>query len=50
MHFFYREKLLPSRKKIRAFEPGFLPKFYWQASTGKLIDRQLWFFPFWLNF
>ena len=49
MHFFYRGKLLPFRKKIRAFEPGFLPEFYWQASTGKLIERQMWLFPFWLN-
>ena len=49
INWFYRGELLPFRKKIRAFEPGFLPEFYWQASTGKLIERQFWFFPFWLN-
>lgn len=50
INWYYRGNLLPFRKTIRAFEPGFLPEFYWQASTGKLIERQLWFFPFWLNF
>lgn len=50
MNWFYRGKLLPFKKYIRAFEPGFLPEFYWQASTGRFIERQLWFFPFWLNF
>jgi hypothetical protein len=50
MNWFYRGKLLPFRKVVRAFEPGFSPEFYWQASTGKLIERQLWFFPIWLNF
>lgn len=50
INWYYRGKLLPFRKAIRAFEPGFLPEFYWQASTGKLIERQIWVFPFWLNF
>ena len=50
MNWYYRGKALPFRKVIRAFEPGFLPEFYWQASTGKLIERQLPLFPFWLNF
>ncbi len=50
MNWYYRGKLLPFRKVIRAFEPGFLPEFYFQASTGKLIERQLWFFPIWFNF
>ena len=49
MNWFYRGKLLPLRKYIRAFEPGFLPEFYWQASTGKLIERQAYFFPLWFN-
>jgi hypothetical protein len=50
MNWYYRGDLLPFRKLIRAFEPGFLPELYWQASTGKLIERQMWFFPLWLNF
>ena len=50
MNWFYRGNLLPFREVVRAFEPGFLPEFYWQASTGKLIERQFWFFPLWLNF
>lgn len=50
MNWYYRGKVLPFRKVIRAFEPGFLPEYYWQASTGKLIERQLPFFPLWLNF
>lgn len=50
MNWYYRGRLLPFKKLIRAFEPGFLPELYWQASTGKLIERQMWFFPLWLNF
>ncbi|MFZ9981429.1 MAG: carbohydrate binding family 9 domain-containing protein [Cyclobacteriaceae bacterium] len=50
MNWYYRGKLLPFRKSIRAFEPGFLPEFYWQASTGELIERQLPLFPLWVNF
>ncbi|MCC6726724.1 MAG: carbohydrate binding family 9 domain-containing protein, partial [Saprospiraceae bacterium] len=50
MNWYYRGDLLPFRKLIRAFEPGFLPELYWQASTGKLIERQMWLFPLWLNF
>jgi hypothetical protein len=38
------------RRLLRAFEPGFLPEFYWQASTGQMTERQWWFFPLWLNF
>jgi hypothetical protein len=41
---------LPFKKILRAFEPGFLPEFYWQASTGKLIERTFTVFPVWLNF
>jgi hypothetical protein len=48
-NWYYRGKWLPFQKYIRAFEPGVLPEFYHQASTGKLVERQLWFFPFWLN-
>jgi Domain of unknown function (DUF5916)/Carbohydrate family 9 binding domain-like len=50
MNWYYRGKLLPFKKILRAFEPGFLPEFYWQASTGKFIEQTLYFFPLWLNF
>lgn len=50
MNWYYRGKKLPFKKLIRAFEPGFLPEFYWQASTGKFIERSLYFWPVWLNF
>ncbi|MFL5789225.1 MAG: DUF5916 domain-containing protein [Flavisolibacter sp.] len=50
MNWYYRGKLLPFKKIIRAYEPGFLPEFYWQASTGKFIEKSLYFFPLWLNF
>lgn len=49
MNWYYRGNKLPFKKIIRAFEPGFLPEFYFQASTGKLIERNLYFFPVWLN-
>lgn len=47
---FYRGKYLPFKKMLRAFEPGILPEFYWQASTGRFIERQLSIFPIWFNF
>ena len=50
MNWYYRGSLLPVKKYLRAFEPGFLPEFYWQASTGKFIERSLYFWPIWLNF
>lgn len=50
INWYYRGKLLPAKKIIRAYEPGFLPEFYWQASTGKFIERSLYFWPIWLNF
>lgn len=50
MNWYYRGKKLPFKKVLRAFEPGFLPEFYWQASTGKSIERTFTFFPVWLNF
>jgi hypothetical protein len=50
MNWYYRGKRLPFKKVLRAFEPGFLPEFYWQASTGKSIERTFLFFPVWLNF
>jgi hypothetical protein len=49
-NWYYRGRYLPFKKILRAFEPGLLPEFYWQASTGKMIERTLYFFPVWLNF
>ena len=49
-NWYYRGKSLPFKKILRAFEPGVLPEFYWQASTGKMIERTLYVFPVWLNF
>lgn len=49
MNWYYRGRFLPFKKVIRAFEPGFLPEWYHQYSTGKLIERQLLFFPIWFN-
>ncbi|WP_337044503.1 carbohydrate binding family 9 domain-containing protein [Emticicia sp. 17c] len=48
--FFNRGNWIPFKKFIRAFEPGIMTEFYHQASTGKLIERQLNFNPIWLNF
>ena len=50
MNWYYRGKLLPFKKILRAFEPGFLPELYWQASSGKFIEQSLYFYPMWLNF
>ncbi|MFI5185389.1 MAG: DUF5916 domain-containing protein [Chitinophagales bacterium] len=50
MNWYYRGNLLPFKKILRAYEPGFLPEFYWQASTGKFIERSLYLWPIWLNF
>lgn len=50
MNWYYRGSKLPFKKILRAFEPGFLPEFYFQASTGKFIERSLYFWPIWLNF
>jgi hypothetical protein len=48
--FFNRGKWIPFKKFIRAFEPGIMTEFYHQASTGKLIERQLNLNPIWFNF
>jgi len=50
MYWYYRGKALPFKKWIRAFEPGVFPEFYHQASTGKLLERQLSMNPLWFNF
>lgn len=48
--YYYRGKHLPFKKILRAFEPGAFPEFYFQASTGKLIEQSLGLNPVWLNF
>jgi len=50
INFFYRGKRLPFRKYIRAYEPGLNVEIYHQASTGKLIERQVNIWPMFLNF
>jgi ribosomal protein L27 len=50
MNWYYRGSRLPFKNVLRAFEPGFLPEFYFQASTGKFIERSLYFWPVWFNF
>jgi len=50
MNFYYRGSLLPFKKYLLAFEPGFLPEVYYTASTGKFAEMDLSLFPVWLNF
>jgi len=45
-----RGQWIPFKKWIRAFEPGITTEFYHQASTGRLIERQIAINPIWLNF
>ena len=47
--YYYRGKKLPFKKWLRSFDPGIDAQFFHQASTGKLIERQLIFYPFYLN-
>jgi hypothetical protein len=49
LYWFYRGKMLPFKKIVRAFEPGLLTEFYHQSSTGKLIERQISINPIWFN-
>ncbi|HOA37858.1 MAG TPA: DUF5916 domain-containing protein [Flavihumibacter sp.] len=49
INWYYRGRWLPFKKFIRAFEPGVMPEFYFQASTGKYIEQSLYLWPFWLN-
>ena len=46
---FMRGEKLPFKKWLRAFEPSVFAQFYHQASSGKLIERQLSACPFYLN-
>jgi hypothetical protein len=48
--FFYNRGNWLPKKYIRAFEPGIMTEFYHQASTGKLIERQININPIWFNF
>lgn len=50
INWYYRGKYLPFKKIIRAFEPAFIPEFYWRASTGKSIEQSWYFWPVWFNF
>ncbi len=45
----YRGKFLPYKKVIRSFAPGITTEFYHQSSTLKLIERNLTFYPVWVN-
>lgn len=47
--YYYRGEKLPFKKWLRSFDPGIDAQFFHQASTGKLIERQLIFYPFYLN-
>jgi len=49
VNIFYRGKHLPFKKVIRAFEPGLNIEIYHQASTGKLIERQVNLWPLFFN-
>jgi len=49
-NYYYRGKLLPFKKILRALEPGIFPEFYHQASTGKFIERDLPIWIPWFNF
>ncbi len=47
---FFRGDRLPFKKWLRAFEPSASTQFYYQASTGQLVERQLRLWPVYLNF
>lgn len=49
IYYFYRGKHLPFKKWLRAYEPGLAAEFYHQASTGKLEQRDILFYPFYFN-
>ena len=50
INYFYRGNKLPFKKWIRAYEPGFGPELYLQASTGKFIELDIPWWPLWINF
>jgi len=47
---YLRGENLPFNKWLRAFEPSANAQFYYQASTGELVERQLRAWPIYLNF
>lgn len=49
VNIYYRGKHLPFKKVIRAFEPGLNIEIYHQASTRKLIERQINLWPLFFN-
>ncbi len=49
IYYYYRGKKLPFKKWIRAFEPSVGAEFYHQVSSGKLVERQFFITPIWLN-
>jgi hypothetical protein len=49
IYWYYRGNKLPFKKWLRAYEPGISSEFYHQASTGKLIERQITAYPVYLN-
>lgn len=50
MVYYYRGEKLPFKKWLRSFDPSMDVQIFHEASTGKLIERQLIFYPFYLNF
>lgn len=46
---FFRGEKMPFKQWLRAYEPSVHAQFYHQASTGKLIERQLTGNPLYLN-
>jgi hypothetical protein len=50
LYYFYRGNKLPLKKYLLAFEPGFSPELYLQATSGKLIEATYSTFPIWFNF
>jgi Domain of unknown function (DUF5916)/Carbohydrate family 9 binding domain-like len=49
IYYYYRGNKLPFKKWLRAYEPSVGAEFYHQASTGKLVERQFFITPVWLN-
>ncbi|NLO03485.1 MAG: carbohydrate binding family 9 domain-containing protein [Bacteroidales bacterium] len=48
--YYYRGDKLPLKKWIRSFDPGIDAQIFHEASTGKLIERQLIFYPIYFDF
>lgn len=44
-----RGEWMPLKSIIRSFRPGIETAFYHQASTGDLAEREVRFYPFWLD-